>query len=193
MAVALTDLASLPVTISNGSSTDAPFIGQVGGKTVVVSGTITRPADTNAYAVNDVVADSTSAAAPVTLSGAARIAGGSGYISKIRLWTSNKTTTNAVFRLWIYNSSSITMPGQDNAAFAQLWANRTYGVGYVDIALTTEDSTASDAAGNQIIQCGIPFVCATASTALYAVLEAKAAYTPASGQVFYVELTVEQN
>jgi hypothetical protein len=165
-------------------------IGAVGGNTVVSTASFTRPADTTQYAASDAVTDSTSAPTVRTFSSCARKNAGSGYITKARLMKSTATTTNASFRLWVYNASPTAI--NDNAQFTLLWANRASRIGYVDFTLTTE-GTGSDSAGAVVADIRIPFVCAAGSKALYGRLEAKAAYTPGSGESFFIELTLEQN
>lgn len=175
------------------ASASEAHIGAVGGDTVAVSATFARPANTTAYAANDEVSNNATqaSAAPMTFAGCARVNAGSGYVTKVRLFTDNKTVTNGTFRLWLFNATP-TMVG-DNAAYALLYAERAAHVGYVDLTLQTEDGTASTGAQAIDATVRIPFVCAAASTALYGILLAKGAYTPASGQNLYVELTLERN
>lgn len=192
MSFTYSDSAAKPVLIQNGVGSNASysFLGTVGGKTALVSGTFTRPADTTPYTANDVVANSTSAATPLELTGATRLAAGSGYITKVKLLKSTASATNAVFRIWFYLASP-TSNGNDNASFSLLWANRASQIGYVDISLTTEGGS-STTAGNFVSSISIPFKLA-AGTSIYAVLEAKAAYTPGSEEQFYIEAMIEQN
>ena len=160
------------------------------------SASFTRPADTTAYAVNDVVSNSTSTTTPMTLAavGIINSSGGAaaGYITKVRLVTDNKAFT-AQCRVWFFNSTSITVAA-DNAAFGPKWADRSARIGYVDLpTLAPEDSTASDCAEATAADQRVPFTCATNVNTLYAVIETKTASTPASGQLFYLEVETEIN
>lgn len=165
-------------------------IGQVGGYMGPVAATITRPADTTAYAAKDAVADSTSAPTVLTFSKIARLPGSSGYIVKARLMT-NQSTNTARFRLHLYHTAPTAI--NDNAAHTLLWANRANRVGYIDFPAAQTEGTGSDAANSQNDTVRMPFVCASASRHLYGLLETLDAFTPASGQIIYIELTADQN
>jgi hypothetical protein len=161
------------------------------GLTKASSASFARPADTTAYAALDAISDSLSTPTVLTFPGMGRIAGGSGYIVKARLLTDQKTNT-ARFRLHLFHTAPT--PVDDNAPQTLLWTNRDKRVGYIDFdACFTEDPTNSTAAESLNTAVRLPFVCANGSQALYGLLEARDAFTPASGQQFYIELTVEQN
>lgn len=171
-------------------------IGEIGGKLKRASAEFTRPADTTAYTARDVVSNSTGASTLMQFD-IARVAGGSGYIAKARLITNNKAPTPRL-RLWLYTISTPTVAA-DNAAFTLLWANRANRLGYIDFpALSTEDPTGSDSASS-IATSGtaftipLAFICAAGDTKLYGLLETLDAFTPTSGQQFYVELTADCN
>lgn len=153
----------------------------------VASTEFVRPADTTAYAANDVVG--TNPATNRTFLNAARIAGGSGYITNVRLTKSSATVTNAFFRLWLYAVAPTAIA--DNAQMTLLWANRANRFGYIDLACTTE-GTGSDSAMALVTNINLKFDCAEGDRNIYGVLEAKQAYTPASGETFFIELTVDQ-
>ena len=165
----------------------------VGGNLAVVSAEVTRATgDTTQYAINDVVNNSTDAgsATVFTFVNAGRVNGGTGYITNVRLVKSTVTTTNAVFRVWLYGTAPT--PLADNTPFTLLYANKAIRLGYVDFSFTTEGS-GSDSASAAAYNVNLKFACAANSRDLYGVIEAKAAYTPASQEKFWVELTVDQN
>ena len=60
-------------------------------------------------------------------------------------------------------------------------------------AMTTEGATNSTCAESLNESVRLSFTCETANTALYGILETLDAFTPASGQNFYISLTSEQN
>jgi hypothetical protein len=155
-----------------------------------VAVTLTRPADTTAYAAKDAVSDSTSAPTVLTFADLARVNAGSGYIVKARLMT-NQSTNTARFRLHLYHTTPTAI--NDNAAHTLLWANRANHIGYVDFAAAQTEGTGSDAANSQNDTVRMPFVCASGSRAVYGLLETLDAFTPASGQVIYIELTADLN
>jgi len=166
-------------------------LGEIGGRTVRVAATFARPADTTAYAALDTVSTSTSAPVVITFSSMARINAGSGYITKARIMTDQKTNS-ARFRLHLFHTAPTLT--NDNAAFPLLWADRANRVGKIDFSpVTTEDATNSTCAESMNDAVRLSFTCETANTALYGILETLDAFTPASGQNFYISLTAEQN
>jgi len=165
-------------------------IGEVGGRMEPVAATLTRPADTTAYAAKDAVSDSTSAPTVLTFANLARVNAGHGYIVKWRLMT-NQSTCVARFRLHLYHTAPTAI--NDNTAHTLLWANRANRIGYIDFPACQTEGTGSDAANAQVKDERISFKCASGSRAVYGLLETLDVFTPASGQVFYVELTSDQN
>jgi hypothetical protein len=136
------------------------------------------------------VSDSTSAPTVLTFADLARVNAGSGYIVKARLLT-NQSTNVARFRLHLFHTAPTAIA--DNAAHAILWANRANRIGYIDFPACQTEGTGSDAANSQEATVRLPFVCAAASRAVYGLLETLDAFTPASGQVIYIEITPDQN
>jgi hypothetical protein len=159
-------------------------------RTITRSATFARPSDTNAYALGDEVSNSTSqgSAAPLAFDAVTESPGGSGYLVKATLTTDNHVVTNGQFTLYLFDSIP-TMVG-DNAAWPIADADLDNYVGSYDFVLR-----ASGGAGGAVaVSAGdpIPFACAAADDALYGVLVAQGAYSPASGQAFTVRLMVEQ-
>jgi hypothetical protein len=162
-----------------------------GGTTTTIGTEFTRPADTDAYAALDAVSDSTSAPTIITLADVVPAVGGTGYITKVRCFTDKAAAMAPRFRIHIYNES-IT-PINDNAAFTLLYANRAKRVAAVDLAAFRTEGAGSDASAAQNITDRVAFACAPASRALFALVETLDAFTPASGQKFYLEISVEAN
>jgi hypothetical protein len=170
-------------------------IGEVGGYVPPApSASFTRPADTTAYASGDLVANSTTAASVVPMSiPVARTPGGSLSIRRAKLKKSGTSTTNASFRLHIYTSDPSASSGitnGDNGA----WATKESS--YLGAFDVTVDRVFSDAA----VGFGVPIVggeltrkLSANSQYVFALLEARAAYTPSSAEVFTVELDVFGN
>lgn len=158
----------------------------ISGKMAVVNGEFARPGDTTAYAINDVVGNG----AVVTFQNVGAEPEGSGYITNVRLVKSTATVANALFRLWLYNSAPAAIA--DNSPFTLLYADRAIRLGYVDLACTTE-GTGSDSASALVTNINLKFKCAAGSQNLWGVLEAKQAYAPGASEVFWLELTADQN
>ena len=159
----------------------------VGGKSVQKSASFTRPADTTAYAANDAVANSTSAPTLLSFANCANANGGQGYIVKTQLLTNQKTCT-ARFRLSFYHTAP--SPVNDNAPKPMLYANKDKLIGSIDLDPCNTEDTTSDAAF-ALSTALMPYVCAAADTTIYCILTTLDAFTPASAQQFYLEITCE--
>jgi len=162
----------------------------VKGRILAPSYSFTRPADTTQYAVGDLVANSATAASVVALSWTlARGDEGAidGFVRRVRMWSSDNDVTSASFRLHFYSRNPVsTAPTNgDNGAFAMAVAdgNSIY-LGSVDISFDRTVNN-SDAYG-----AGVPTVGSemnfTDVTTLYALIEARGTYTPASAEVFTI-------
>lgn len=147
----------------------------------------TRPADTTAYASGDLVANSTTAGsvAPIVLT-TVQEAGGSRSVQRVRLSKSGTSVTNASFRLHLYNVAPTCANG-DNGAWSTTGAS-----GYLGSVDVTIDKAFTDGATGSTALSGANFVFDQAA-ALYGLLEARAAYTPISGEVFTVNVDVLTN
>ena len=161
---------------------------------VAVSASFARPSDSTPYGANDAVANSTSAPTVLNFADVVGGVGMSGEIVKVRLMT-NQSTNQARFRLHLFHTAPT--PINDNAAHTILYANRANRIGSVTLPLCSTAGSGSDAA-NSIAVPGTPlsnvplaFTCAADDTDLYGMLEALDAFTPASGQQFFIEITVK--
>lgn len=163
-------------------------IGAVSGQGTVVAVTLTRPADTTAYAALDTIADSTSAPTIISFANVARVNAGTGYIVKARLET-NQSTNVARFRLHLYHTTPTAI--NDNAACTVLWANRANKIGFIDFDPAITEGTGSDVAITLNASARLKFTCATGSKTIYGILQTRDAFTPVSAQNFYIELTSE--
>jgi len=160
-----------------------------GTQCAILTASFARPADTTAYAVNDAVANSTSAPTIMTLANAGRVIGGSGYIVKAELCT-DQAACVAAMRMHLFTTS--VTPYNDNAAYTSLYANRASRIGYIDFpALAQEGAGSTSAFALWIGQ--LLYVCAAADTSLYWLLETKTAFTPASAQNFNIKIGVDRN
>lgn len=149
----------------------------------VASGTITRPSNTTQYASGDLVANSETAGsvASITLAGATINPGGRGKVERVRLAFNDATLTNAQFRVHLFTTAPTTFTNGDNGAIA-MNGFADY-LGSVDITVGQAFS-ASPAGAVGFADCDISFVAKAGGSDLYGVLEARAAYTPTSGEIF---------
>jgi hypothetical protein len=102
-----------------GNGTGVPVMLASSGTANPVFGVLTRPADTTAYAVSDLVASSTTAGSVAVPSGSmVRVAAGSGLLAQMNLYSSHTTGlsgTTMTVRLW---SAAPTYTNGDNGAYA---------------------------------------------------------------------------
>ena len=160
----------------------------VGGFSAVVSGTFSRPADTTAYTIGDIVANSTTAGsvAPVALA-VARANGGTGSILRARLSTTKTGLAGTeIFRVHLFTTSPTVSSG-DNAAISV--AGRAAGyIGAFDVTMSQVYNDGAKGIAGPLQGSQVVFVAGGATTNVWAVLEARTAYTPASGETFVIEL-----
>lgn len=157
---------------------------------ILASASFTRPADTTAYASGDLVANSTTAGSVAAMQfTVARIAAGSGMIRRARIRKTGTSITNAQFRLHLYSAAPTASNG-DNGAW--LTDNAANYLGSFDVTL--DKAFTDGAAGNGVPVSGSEINFALASgQKVYGLLEARGAYTPASGETFTVSLETLPN
>ena len=118
----------------------------------------------------------------------ARVAAGSGSIRRAQVKKSGTSVTLASFRLHLYTSSP-TIANGDNAA----WSTTHSGyLGSIDVVVDKAFSDGAGGNGMPNVGSDINFKLASGQT-IYGLLEARAAYTPASGETFTIILEVYQN
>lgn len=150
------------------------------------SATFTRPADVTAYASGDLMANSTTAGSVTPLSFTPVRASGRGVqINRARVSKTGTGVSGAVLRVHLYEASP-TVANGDNGAFSTSQA-ATY-LGYFDVTAMTAFTDGAAGLGSL----GTGAQASTTATTIYALLEARGAYTPASGEVFTVTLEFMQ-
>ena len=158
----------------------------VDGKAYRAAVTVTRPSNTTAYTAGDVIgiADAGTAAnagsAIITLSDVGP-SGGYVLLQSVRLLIGNTSVPAGMgaFRLHLYMESPTAI--LDNAAFDLVAGDVGKYAGYIDLP------TPQDFGSTLVTQadyCGTAIKLASASTTLYAQLETRGAYTPASGTAY---------
>lgn len=154
----------------------------VGGFTDVIAATLTRPANTTAYAAGDEMTDT--GGAILTLTSAARRSGGTGSIYGITLSCSTNAATKPSLECWIFDTTST--PQTDNAAFAP-------SDGVVDTLIdvvplsTSYVGDATSNTGNFVMSSGplnIPFKC-VGSANLFMRIVVRNAYTAGANSDTY--------
>lgn len=168
----------LPVT----SSATTPIV--TAGSGYFVTASKTRPADTNAYAIGDVINESASAGTNWTFSSIGP-SGGKILITYVALEIDLAAVISgmASFRVHLFDAAPTAI--NDNAAFSVATGDRTKYLGYLEVS-TPEDLGATLWVQNDTVR--LPVKLASASTSLYGMLETRAAYTPSSGDVFTVHI-----
>lgn len=156
---------------------------------VPITATFTRPADTTAYTANDLVANSVTAGSVVPMT--FNFPGANGFkLWRVSVSANSATNTNAKFKLHLYTSSTITCANGDNGAWS------TTNSGYIDnvaIDCTTSSFTDNLTGWGTYVNTSVqvPLLTALTSHKIYGLLQATAAYTPTSGEVFTVTLLGE--
>lgn len=146
-----------------------------------ITESITRPADTTAYASNDALSDSTSAPTVAKVNAAAQSNGRAGVLKSLVITKSTATTTSCAFQLILLQNTYTAL--EDNAAVDLSDAEANTIVGMVDVAAADWVALANNAVWNNT-NLDLPFVCEAASDDLYFLVRWSAAYTPASAEVF---------
>lgn len=158
-------------------------------KIIEVQSSFTRPADTTAYTANDLVANSVTAGSVIPLTF------GLGYgqnfkIFQAKIKFNSATNTNGKFLIHLYGSSP-TVTNGDNGAW--LSTESSY---FGNIAVDSTTQTFSDSSkgiGTYVnTSVEVPMLIqADNNYKFYGLLQATAAYTPTSAEVFTVSLIGE--
>ena len=157
-----------------------------------------RPADTTAYASGDLVANSTTAAVVIPLKFSLEgLKIKCGVVGFVRLFKDDETTTAATFTLHLF-AKSPTVSSGDNAALAIATAEYHLGEIACDMSSNAFATSTDIIQRFQVLDLNnsSPSMIAfdlrddPSGDALYGLLEAGAAYTPASGERFRVWLEI---
>jgi len=196
----LAGMASLPTGTNNIGDVDIAsiaagetHIGSVGGNMAKVSVEMTRPADTTAYGVGDVVSNSTVTTTLMEFANLTRVNAGSGYLVRVNLFTDKKSIVPRM-RIHLFNVNTPTV-AVDNAQMKLLYADAAKYIGFIDLpAMTTPVDTANSTwsyADNDTLRKAV--MSAIGSRSIFAMMEALDAFTPASAQKFTLSITLENN
>ncbi len=163
----------------------------VGGITTSIRTTVTRPADVIAYTALDAIADKTAIATIITFAHAARTKGGTGYITGLKFGTDQAANVSE-YNLHVFDSAPAVII-VDNANYDEKKVDIAKKVGSINIPAVVKIGTAGDVAITEIDGLKLPYRAAAGSKDIVAQLETVTGFVPASGQIFFIEITVEQN
>lgn len=162
--------------------TPAPVVGVMDNP----ASTLTRPADTTAYAAGDSIASSTTAGSVVVPSvTVARVAAGSLMVRRVRLSTNKASGWGAVVLRVTFWAAAPTYAVGDNAAYAAASVS-TGGAGYLgqcDVTLTQWGDAASGI-GVPAVGSEIGLKLASGQVIYWDLQVVSGTPTPASGQTF---------
>lgn len=159
--------------------------------------TFTRPADTNAYASGDLIANSTVAAsvAAMQFSIGNNMAGQSFLLRRLKLIKSTNVLTSAQFRMHFFTADPFASAPAAGDNGALVFAAGVIGdhVGQIDVTIDKNVFNASDGSLGYGVQTegskiGFYLPASASGLTLFGVLEARAAYGPGSGEVFTATL-----
>jgi hypothetical protein len=183
--------------VDSGDTTTSPAHGIVDGlgfqfdpsPRIFTGNTTTRPADTTQYAAADLVADSTTAGSVTypTIQ-CARYADQPTTLLRMRLRKSGTVILNASFRVHLYNAQP-TVSNGDNAAW--LTNNVANYVGAFDVTISRAFTDGSIGFGFPVTGSVDITTPVSGQNYLFYLIEARAAYTPISGEVFTPILEVQ--
>jgi len=157
---------------------------------ITPSSFFTRPANTTAYTIADLVADTVTAGSVAPLKFSVMGVGRSGLIRRARIHKGASSATNASFSLHLFDELP-TVAGGDNAALS-VSANTASYLGSIALDMTSGGIVDAAAGLAQIsAAAAIGFSKPASGSIVYGLLEALAAYTPASAEIFTVTLEIE--
>ena len=189
--VGVAKLTSIATDIHN-LATDVTPVYTV-GLVKVQTASFTRPANTTIYTVGNLVANSTVAGSvtPMNFTGGS-VNGSSGMVRKARIRKSGTAVQSANFRLHIWNVAPTVTSAVDNGALTLIAGVAGYQ-GSIDIVVDRAFSDGAVGSGMPHTGSEINYTLAAGDTKLYALLEASTAYTPASGELFTIDLEILPN
>ena len=170
------------------------FLGFVGGKLTNPESVLIRPADTTAYAQNDLIANSTTAGnVRAPFFSAPRVPGGSFILRRFRLLT-NLTTGFSTFQgLVEFWSKMPTFTNGDNAAYAVATGALSY-LGRSTTSVATQVADGAYCEGDPDVGSEFGIKLGSGDAVFWSLKEVDATgFTPISGQRFILVPEIYQN
>lgn len=179
--------------VNLGNNNDVVVTGTtaVGAKPATASASFTRPADTTAYAAGDVVCNSTSSPTAMTFSSMAVSAGAGGMITKVRLILDTNPATKPTYMLFLYRGSSAPAIDNDNSAYTPTTTELGDCVATIPLGLPVVGDVSSTSTNTIYWWTGAWKYVTSGSTSLFGILTAQSAVTPASADVYAIEITAD--
>lgn len=169
-------------------------LGEVGGRSARVAASFARPASALVYAAGQLIANNAAAASVTALAlPVARKAGGTGMVTAVKITKSGLSLANASFRAHLYRDAPTCANGDGGTWITTASRYLGYADVTMDKAFSDEASgvgVVKDAAGNAR---NLIFDTASGSQSIYALIEARAAYSAAAGETFGVVAEVLQD
>lgn len=169
---------------------------QVQGVANIVTTSYTRPANTTAYTAGDILSNDATTSTILTFAGVTpQIDTGGGVIVGLSVVDSAYVATNLQGELWLFQSSTLTLAG-DNVACTFTDANLQAGnlIGVIPFSTAYVGLATSGAGGNAVIvppsAILIPFVCGSGLKDIYGAVVVRNAYVPVSGERFDFTLSI---
>jgi hypothetical protein len=159
-----------------------------GANLITKSGNITRPANTDPYAIGDEISSSISAPVILSINNAARQNAGTGTIVGAMCLQYGLQATPPSLEVWLFNATHT--PDNDNSPFTPSWANLGALVGVIPFSSSHKTADRTVHINNSIV---VPFTTGVASTALFARLVTRSAYTPANAEIYSIVLKIWQD
>lgn len=161
---------------------------------IILPTLLTRPADTNIYAVGDGIAALTATAVMQELPAFAGAAGGTAFLVGMQVVT-NMATCQGGIRVHFYNALGVSAAGiiEDNAVYTLLTADQALYQGFIDLpAFNTEDASSTVAVAFDK-GLSVPLTSEAGTNKVYFQFELKTgAFTPTSAQTFRTTAWVVQ-
>lgn len=157
--------------------------------------TITRPADTTTYTAKDTIADLTSGATILTFADAARDNGRGGFIHAASMQVDQVLNTD-IYKLHLFSASPAVVLSDNAPMTAPLPADVAIYLGALTFPAAVQEQGLGDAyaqtEASSKPRIPMPYVCGSASTSLFGMLECVTGHTPDDSGVYTVRLVLEQ-
>ena len=165
-------------------------LGQVGGESAVAVANFTRQANTTPYASGQIVAPAgspTGSVTPLVLT-CSRKPGGTGLVRRVRVASSNIAGVGASLRVHLFRQAPTVTVGDGGSFAGAVGGVAAIHLGWSDVTLDRPFSDGVRGVGAPDTGSEIVFDAVAGSTSLYALVEARGAYTPQSGETLTVAL-----
>ena len=193
---ALTGSGNLKVAVQETLPAGEAHVGQVGGSSIPIIGTVTRPAaDTTQYTAGDAITDSLTTPTAITFANCARVNAGSGFIVGAHLVDSANQATKLSAELWLFSAPAT--PDNDNAVFTPTDAELLTLVGVIQFNTWFIGNATVGTDGNAValatLANPILFATGAASRNLTGLLVARNSYVPIASEVLSCVLRISQD